>query len=78
MAQHSAFLVVVALLALKNIIEDAESLLDVWPFVEHDALGALAHRCIGDLGARRDSVLGQSFQNLGGPNYRYMGGLTDP
>ena len=78
MAQHGALLAVMALLALKYIIEDTECLLDMRPFVQHDAFGALAHGCVSDLGARRNSILGKSFQNLSGPDHRYMGGLADP
>ena len=78
MAEHRAFFAVMALLTLKNIIERAESLLDMGPLVEHNALGALSHRCIGDFGARRDPILSKGFQDLGGPNHRDMSGLTNP
>jgi len=78
MTQHRAFLAVVALLPLKDIIKDPKGLLDMRSFVKHDAFGALAHGCIGDLGTRRDSIPGKSFQNLSGPDHWYMGCLADP
>ena len=51
LAKHRPFLLLVGLHAAKDVIENADGSNDVRAFVEHDALGALAHRGIRDFGA---------------------------
>ena len=58
-AQARALLVLVRLHAPEDVVEHPHRLEDVRALVEHDALGALAHRRVGDLGPRGQALLGR-------------------
>lgn len=78
LAKHGAFLFLMRLHALENVSEHAHGGNGVGAFVEHDALGTLAHGRVGDFRARRDSFLGQTLENLRRPDDRGVGGFADP
>ena len=62
----------------QDVREAANRLLRVGSLVEHDALGALAHRRVGDLGPGRHAALGHRLENLRGPDHRHVGRLAQP
>ena len=62
LAQHRTLLFVVRLHAAQDVVENADGRDDIGALVEHDALGALAHRGVGDLRARRDSGFRKRFE----------------
>ena len=76
--QHGALFFLVRLHALENVGEHADGRDRVWAFVEHDALGALPHGGVGDFRAGRNAFFGETFENLGRPDDRNVGGLADP
>src|SRR6516162_1457724 len=76
--KQGALLFLVNLHAFQNVSEGADAGDGIWPFVEHDALGAFAHGCVGDLRAQWHALLCQGFENLRGPNYGNVGSLANP
>jgi hypothetical protein len=53
--QHCALLDLVVLHALEDVIKSTHGLAQIRSLIKHHALGALAHCCVGDFGARRQS-----------------------
>jgi hypothetical protein len=78
MTQQRPLLGLVLLHAPQDVVQRAHRVQDVRALVEHHALGAPAHRRVGDLGARGHAGLGQRLQHLGGPDHRHVRGLAGP
>ena len=64
--------------AREDVVEHHDGVVDVGALVQHDALGALPHRGVADLGPGRQTALGHLLEDLGRPDHRQMGGLTQP
>jgi hypothetical protein len=64
--------------ASKNVVQYHHGGIDMGPFVEHDALGSLAHCGIGDLSPGRFAGACQLVENLGCPNHWEVCGLAQP
>jgi hypothetical protein len=62
----------------QDVVEDAHGVGQMRALVEHHALGPLAHRRVGDLGARRRPGLGEFLEDLGGPDDRDVPRLAHP
>ena len=62
----------------EDVVEDAHGVGEMRALVEHHALGPLAHRGVGDLGARRRAGLGEVLEDLGGPDDGNVPGLAHP
>ncbi len=64
--------------ASENIVEHDDGIVDMGSFVEHDALGPLAHRCISNFCSRRLAGASKLVEDFSCPDDREVGGLTEP
>ena len=64
--------------ASEDVIEHDHCVVDVRSFVEHDTLGSLTHRGVGDFGSRRVAGASKLVKDLGGPDDRDVRGFTQP
>ncbi len=62
----------------EDAVEHDDGIADVGSFVEHDALGPLAHGGVGHLSTRRAASTGKLIEYLGGPDDWEMRSLTQP
>ena len=61
-AEPRALLLLVILHPDQNRIEHAHRFEDMWPLVEHDALGTAGHRGVGQFRSSRDALFSEAFQ----------------
>ena len=76
--QQRCFLALMTGHTSQNVVENDHGRIDVRSLVEHDTLGPLAHRGVGNLGPRWLTGSSQLVENLRGPNNRQVGGFTKP
>ena len=77
-SEHSAFLDLMILHPLENVVQGCYRLAQVWSLIEHHALRTFPHRGVGYLRARRQSFLGQTLEHLRRPHYGHVGRLAHP
>mmetsp|Transcript_19259 Transcript_19259/g.26955 ORF Transcript_19259/g.26955 Transcript_19259/m.26955 type:complete len:232 (-) Transcript_19259:1366-2061(-) len=78
MLQFGSLLRLVALHPSQHIIQQVNSLQNVWTLVQHHALCSGRHGSIRDFSSRGCTLLSHCFQHLGSPDDRYMGSFSDP
>src|ERR1035438_6669750 len=64
--------------ASQNVVQDHHGGVDMGSFVEHDALGSLAHCCIGNLSPGRFAGACQLVENLGCPDHWEVCSFAQP
>ena len=62
----------------QDVVKDDDGRVDVRPFVQHHALGALGHGRVRNLGSRGLAGAGQVVEDLGRPDHGQMSRLAQP